>query len=140
MYIYKPDLGNRPYFHMDYNINFRKKHYFISNVQCIVLVIVFLIFYVLSLVHKQMYWIQTKPFLKVPTFECVKCNIQMLILHYVMECVGNLCGSCPLHEQQKGEYIFRLYIIQLSYNGLTSRGANFHKFHKCDWLCENLPC
>ena len=42
-----------------------------------------------------------------------------------MEYVGNLCSSCPLHEQQKGEIIFRLYIIQLSYNGLTSRGANF---------------
>ena len=46
-----------------------------------------------------------------------------------MEYVGNLCSSCPLHEQQKGEIIFRLYIIQLLYNGLTSRGANFYKFN-----------
>ena len=26
---------------------------------------------------------------------------KMLILHYIMECVGNLCSICLLHEQPK---------------------------------------
>ena len=47
---------------------------------------------VLSVVHKQMYWIRT--------------NLRMFIFHYIMEYFGNLSSPCPLHEQPKDEIIF----------------------------------
>ena len=32
-------------------------------------------------------------------------TFEMLIPHYIMEYVGNLCSPCPLHEQLNGEFI-----------------------------------
>ena len=52
-----------------------------------------------KLVHKQMYWIQTNLWRFQPLN--IKCNIQMFILHYIMEYVDNLCSPCPLCEQPK---------------------------------------
>ena len=61
--------------------------------------------YVYTLVHKQMYQIQTNLRRLEPSN--VFCNIQMLIFHYIMEYFGNLSGPCPLHEQPKDEIIIR---------------------------------
>ena len=54
---------------------------------------------VLELVHKQMYRIQTNlRMLKVTL-------IQMVIFHYIIEYVGNLCSPCPLYEQPKSTFL-----------------------------------
>ena len=42
----------------------------------------------------------------------------MFILHYIMECVGNLYSPCPLHEQPKRK--INLYISRLCKGSATT--------------------
>ena len=61
-----------------------------------------------TVVHKQMYWIQTNLQRFQPSN--VKCDIRMVVLHYIMEYVGNLCSPCAVlvhyMSNQKGEFMF----------------------------------
>ena len=70
------------------------------------------------LVHKQMYWIRTN--LRRFRPSNIKCNIRMLMIHYIMEYFSNLSTSCPLHEQPKDEIVFSSHCIMQLHVCLTA--------------------